>query len=174
VGEQSRWPAASVEKTPRQSVWQHDDATIRGLGENPPASHWSLEITQPFGPRWPAPMRRRLARRQTAIAPGHQGRALGMGAGFGVLLTVAVLGLLLLLASANGWLAGSAPAAPDSSQWPIPAQTTPQTPAGKTPQPAATSLPTSTVLPTVTAQPTATSASEPTPTAAPTATVTTP
>lgn len=154
-----------------RTVWQHDEAVHR-WGSAPPGSHWSQQTTQPLMPRWPA-MRRRQAAQRAAVAGGET-RALRMGAGCGVLATLAALSLLLLLAIANGWLPGGLPStSSDATQWPIPASTAPGTPHAQTPI-SATSVPSSTALPTATAEPTATpqptATAEPTATAQPTAT----
>jgi hypothetical protein len=150
---------AAPDQAPQQTVWRHDDAAIRQWGNNPPESHWSRQNTQPLGPRWPSQLRGRRA----ALVAGRESRAMRRGAGLGALLTGIALGLMVLLAAANGWLPGSSPTSPDSAPPTAPAQSMPHST-----NPAATSLPTSTALPTATAQPTATT--WPTPTTAPTAT----
>ena len=154
---------SALDNLPQPTVWQHDDAAIQRLEANPSQSHWSLQTTQPLAPRWSPHLRRQLAAERAAMLAGRESRALGIGAGLGVLLALVALGLALLLAVASGWPPGSAPDAPDSAQPPIPVRSTPHTT-----NPAATNIPTSTTLPTVTAQPTATF--WPTPTARPTQT----
>lgn len=162
MGEEKRPTAAGAGYTPPQTVWQHDDEAIRRLGDSLPESHWSRQVTQPIGPRWPSQMRQRLAERRSAMVARRESRAMRWGAGWGASLTVIVFGLALLLAFANGWLPG-APAASNPGPWPIPAQSVPQTPHHV--MPGATVIPTSTALPSATAQPTATSATTPQPTA---------
>lgn len=166
MGKEKRPTAAGTGYTPPQTVWRHDDEVIRRLGDSVPESHWSRQVTQPIGPRWPSQMHRRLAERRSALAARRESRAMRWGAGWGASITVIIIGLALLLAFANGWLPG-APAASNSGPWPIPAQTVPQAPRHATP--GATAIPTSTALPSATAQPTATSATTRQPTAEPTA-----
>lgn len=151
---------------PRQTVWQHDDEAIRRLGDTLPESHWSRQVTQPLGPRWPSQMRQRLAARRSEFVARREWRAMRWGAGWGASLTVVVFGLAFLLALVNGWLPGT-PAASNSGPWPIPVQSFPQTPRQTTP--GATTVPTSTALPSATTQPTTTSATAPQPTSEPTA-----
>lgn len=155
--------STAPDQAPQQTVWQHDDAAIEWLRNNPSESHWSRQTTQPLGARWPSQMRNRWAAQRAALVAGRESRAMRRGAGLGALLTGIALGLMLLLAAANGWLPGSSPTSPDSASPTAPAQSMPHST-----NPAATSLPTSTALPTTTAQPTATSWA--TPTADPTAT----
>ena len=162
MGEEKRPTVPGAGYTPPQTVWQHNDKVIRRLGDSLPESHWSRQVTQPLGPRWPSQVRRRLAERRSALAARRESRAMRWGAGWGASITVIVIGLALLLAFANGWLPG-APSASNSGPWPIPAQSVPQTPRHATP--GATAIPTSTALPSATAQPTATSATTPQPTA---------
>lgn len=154
-------PVATYE--PSQTVWQHDDAA-RQWGTSEP--QWSQQTTQPLGPRWPAQVRRRLGARQAAALRSRETRALGWGAGWGALLTLAVVGLLALLAVANGWLPGGASTTPDGAQFPIPVQSV-----SHTPIPGATAIPSTTAQPSVTVQSTATTAATATaqPTAQPTA-----
>lgn len=159
LDEQHGAVSTAPDQAPRQTVWRHHDAAIEQLGDNPPESHWSRQTTQPLGSRWPSQIRGRRA----ALVAGRESRAMRRGAGLGALLTGIALGLMVLLAAANGWLPGSAPTAPDTAPSTAPAQFIPHTT-----NPAATSYPTSTALPTATAQPTATT--WPTPTTVPTAT----
>lgn len=154
-----------MDDVPRQTVWQYDDEAMRQLGDHPPESHWSQQITQPLP--------RRLIGQRARMIPGWQPHiprgSMGYGA-YGVLLALAALALIVTLALVNGWPPGSSSAGSDSSQWPIPAQPASHTPSPALTTPAATSIPTSTALPTSTAQPTTTP--EPTATLAPTATST--
>ena len=159
-------PALDVvpQNAPQQTVWQHDDAAIRRLGDHVPSSHWSEQSTQPLSPLWSPARRRQLAAKRATLIAERERRALGLGAGIGALLAAMALALGLLFAAANGWLPGGTPPSSDSTQWPVPAQ--------HTANPAATNIPTSTALPTTTAQPTATTWPTATdePTAQPTAT----
>ena len=167
MGQQKRPMASGTGYTPTpptQTVWQHDDEAIRRLGETVPEAHWSRQITQPLGPRWPSQMRRRVAERRSAQIARRESRAMRWGAGWGATLAVVICALALLLALANGWLPGPS-VAPDTGPWPIPVQSAPQSPKHATP--GATAIPTSTALPSATAQPTATSAATPQPTATP-------
>lgn len=127
VKEYSQAPSATDTPTETSSegmvLLRHDEA-IRQKEDFQPEAHWSNQITQPLHARWPvqpAPFGQR------SNGMGEQLlRPVLTGAGWGGLLAILALSLLLLVAVNNGFLFGSTSASPESV--PRPASVQPATP----------------------------------------------